>query len=686
MRFNNIHFSEEIASEFGLKEIKLEKLGSVIALVGKNGSGKTRCLNLINKHFDKITNYLDYLNDNIAFYPSELKAPIDQLLPYKEYIIKSEDIKKLEFEFPFEIRDDFIHLKIEKLKEELTNIEINSVKKKYPHINNFNLSSNQIKLKSTINLGRKVINDNKGILENLNEQNKNNYLKYIDSKLISNLQSQFKLEKESDNYELYLDSKFKGELNEFEVINKTALIFFKQLPHFLVKDWRENLGNEKLFSETTSFQKFKKFKEIFEQLMNKTIKWEEKKSIVEIHSDKVVSTSIGMWIINDDREFKYEELSEGEKLLFAYVFALFLLSQNSSVKLSESIIVIDEPELHLHPDAEIMIIEKLKEIVKDKGQLIIATHSINILSHLNNNEIFVVKDNQIISPFCKTQETALTELLGIEDKIERLNAFFRSTFDSNYIQFINECFEDPNVIMFATQNDSQIITLDSIIKKVGPSCSSLLEFGAGKGRVINQLKLLNENLKIDFNALELEEKNHIILKEHGINTIYQKHDQLPKDKFDLIFLCNVLHEINIDEWIPTLNKIIASLNANGNLIIMETKYLINGEKIKPIGFLLLDLDEIKNLFGVEEKSEIFINKEYSDKNTCLMINKKDISLVTNDRIMSTIDLLNKNTLTKISNFASYNTIEFSAKNGRYLAFLYQQYFNSKFTIDYLSQN
>lgn len=78
MRIRNIHIEEsKIFPTIGIKGIELTKLGQVVALVGKNGSGKSRILNTIADKKDYTFNEHSLRNQDISPIPSEFKDIIN---------------------------------------------------------------------------------------------------------------------------------------------------------------------------------------------------------------------------------------------------------------------------------------------------------------------------------------------------------------------------------------------------------------------------------------------------------------------------------------------------------------------------------------------------------------------------------------------------------------------------------
>lgn len=83
-------------------------------------------------------------------------------------------------------------------------------------------------------------------------------------------------------------------------------------------------------------------------------------------------------------EFDITGLSSGEKQLFMRALSLKFLEVNNSV------ILIDEPEISLHPQWQRKIIDVYESIGKN-NQLIIATHSPHIIGDIESKQLRVIK-------------------------------------------------------------------------------------------------------------------------------------------------------------------------------------------------------------------------------------------------------------------------------------------------------
>lgn len=97
--------------------------------------------------------------------------------------------------------------------------------------------------------------------------------------------------------------------------------------------------------------------------------------------------SIPIFINSVGEKFDINGLSSGEKQLFLRTLSIKMLEPKNSI------ILIDEPELSLHPKWQQKIVEVYKKIGKN-NQVIIATHSPHILGSVPNENIFILSKNE----------------------------------------------------------------------------------------------------------------------------------------------------------------------------------------------------------------------------------------------------------------------------------------------------
>lgn len=98
--------------------------------------------------------------------------------------------------------------------------------------------------------------------------------------------------------------------------------------------------------------------------------------------------SMPVFINSVGEKFGINGLSSGEKQLFLRTLSIKMLEPKNSI------ILIDEPELSLHPKWQQKIVEVYKKI-GENNQVIIATHSPHILGSVPNENIFILSKNEI---------------------------------------------------------------------------------------------------------------------------------------------------------------------------------------------------------------------------------------------------------------------------------------------------
>lgn len=145
------------------------------------------------------------------------------------------------------------------------------------------------------------------------------------------------------------------------------------------------------------------------------------------YKDKKVFLSKG----SSGHEFSAEDLSTGEKTLLSKVLSLFF------EKIKNKIILIDEPELSLHPNWQNKVLSIYEKFAIDNNcQIIIATHSPHILGSAKNEYIRVLKVNKtggidVIDnslSYGRDIEWVLEEVMGI--------AYTR---EQSFVKKIKEC-------------------------------------------------------------------------------------------------------------------------------------------------------------------------------------------------------------------------------------------------------
>ena len=104
----------------------------------------------------------------------------------------------------------------------------------------------------------------------------------------------------------------------------------------------------------------------------------------EISKDE---NSMPIFTDSSGKKFGINELSSGEKQLFLRTLAIKMLEPENSI------IMIDEPELSLHPKWQQKIVDVYRKIGKN-NQIILATHSPHILGRVEKENIILLEKNE----------------------------------------------------------------------------------------------------------------------------------------------------------------------------------------------------------------------------------------------------------------------------------------------------
>jgi len=105
-----------------------------------------------------------------------------------------------------------------------------------------------------------------------------------------------------------------------------------------------------------------------------------------------------MVVTKNDRELRIEQLSDGEKCLLAMVgdlarrLAIANPSQDNPLH-GEGVVLIDEVDLHLHPQWQRMILPRLMKTFPN-CQFIVTTHSPQILGEIKSEHVFILSDEE----------------------------------------------------------------------------------------------------------------------------------------------------------------------------------------------------------------------------------------------------------------------------------------------------
>lgn len=658
MRISKLKVATALTETKRLKEINLTKkpLGSIIALVGKNGAGKTRVLKFVEDYFQNIT--IEDLNSEfIINIPPTIGANYQQQITTAKTNLQNEK------------RRSSNNLQIQQYQQQITAAS----------------NSLLIRLKQLGKTYIKVVDndDLKNIKANIVNNNALSFEQILTNSHFENLIKNPDILRQNEQQQQQ-----QGVLiNEFTAFNSQSTIqYLGKLSNEILTDqvnlYLEHTDNlEHINTEIkkkNSYKLFSRFQYYVRQFLGKEFTYKQ----------KTTGNTINSTLYFNDTPFDINLFSPGQKTLFAYAILFFYLDTNSKTNIKDSIIIMDEPEKHLHPEAQIALITALKEIVSKSGQLWIATHSINILAHLEYDEIIMVKDDEIIPPSRTTPGDSFNDLMGLDEHISELVAFINSISEWAYGNFMVQCFKEPDVVFSNDINDPQYKLFKEYISTKKQII--LLDYGAGKGRIgytINEDEITKSI--IEYHAYEPDKGNYDLLsKAPNIKMFYQNTSEIPNNSFDCVILCNVLHEINPNKWKEVFDQIKLALKPDGYLLLIEDKFLPKGENAHQFGYLILGIDQIKLLFKsyinlAPDIFELVLNDvKYKDRILFTAISKADIH-ISKANIKAAIESLKFSSFNNIKNLRKQK--EKDINHGRQYANQTQLYINAKLALEALDK-
>jgi energy-coupling factor transporter ATP-binding protein EcfA2 len=318
-----------------------------------------------------------------------------------------------------------------------------------------------------------------------------------------------------------------------------------------------------------------------------------------------------------ERPIPEARLSLGQNGLLQMAVALHA----QETRLDGMVLLLDEPECHLHPVATIELIERLRK-ANPSGQLWIATHSVPVLAAMPPDSIWFVKDGSV-SWAGRRPEIVLEGLLGGPHGREKVEEFVRLPAQLAATRFAAECLLPPKVLDTPT-DDPQAKQLREFCRPKAEGTEPplrILDFGAGNGRLLHALEQRWDGpgsftASIDYHAYDtmsvgsakdtLEQRLLAIYGHTSTQRTFHSSVQLKRrllGSVDIVVICNVLHEIPNGAW-PSLfgakGLVTEICKPDGVVLILEDMEIPHGEKAHQFGFLLLDQFHLSTLLGVTE--------------------------------------------------------------------------------------
>ena len=176
-------------------------------------------------------------------------------------------------------------------------------------------------------------------------------------------------------------------------------------------------------------------------------------------------------------KFDINELSSGEKQLFLRTLAIKMLNPENSI------ILIDEPELSLHPKWQQKIVDVYRKI-GENNQIIIATHSPHILGSVRKENIMLLdKDDEgqivvrtgdeLYDSYGQPTERILEDIMGLKttrnqeifDKLEKIREMVNE--DKYETDNFKKEYGDLKEILGTMDEDIMLIDMEIQIRRKG---------------------------------------------------------------------------------------------------------------------------------------------------------------------------------------------------------------------------
>ncbi|MDM8536375.1 AAA family ATPase [Desulfobacterales bacterium HSG17] len=183
-----------------------------------------------------------------------------------------------------------------------------------------------------------------------------------------------------------------------------------------------------------------------------------------------------MIAFKNKEELRIEQLSDGEKSLIALIGDLarrLAIANPESKKPLEGkgIILIDEIDLHLHPQWQRMIVPKLTQVFPG-CQFIISTHSPQILSHVKPENIFLLKNekqgitySQPSESYGKNSDRILEDLMMVDARPSEEKKMLHELFEIIQKGSLDNARKKVQELKQLIGEDPELVKADVLIKR-----------------------------------------------------------------------------------------------------------------------------------------------------------------------------------------------------------------------------
>jgi SAM-dependent methyltransferase len=392
------------------------------------------------------------------------------------------------------------------------------------------------------------------------------------------------------------------------------------------------------------------------------------------------------------------QLSDGQKVLLQFCVAIHAQAD----KLSKLIVLMDEPENHLHPGAMLDAIVEIEKTLTD-GQLWISTHSIALLAHFDPDCIWWVEEGTVQHAGSQP-EKVLRGLVGDSDRIGKIGDFLGLPASLAVNNFAHQCLLPPAVVANGMDDPQNKQIRQLLEKHRAGETLRIVDFGAGRGRLVSAIRenssgeIGQTKQRIDYLAYDKSPEfgegcKAAIARLYGdSNNRYFNEEKIlratiERRSVDVLVLCNTLHEIDPMEWIAMFSKegiIQWLLKPDGFLLIVEDMEMRVGEKAHQRGFIVLDTADIRALFNIKEKQVGFITDDArkDGRLKAHLVPASCVGNVTGESLKAALRQLKHLAKEEIKKLRQNNP---SYRQGRKHAFFVQQFANAELALEVLGE-
>lgn len=369
----------------GFEQLDIVFPNRLAVFIGVNGAGKSAVLDAISSSFYALFNKLNFLSGavttphNIPLSQKDIRNGANQ-----EFNIRT----KLNFNQydNIEVSQHYIDKEVRVFREQINNEWITNFLKRFEISKTFNLP---------IFLHLKVtgIENKRRYEEFSNDRERGELYAYENAFGASQIDYEdfvvwFRYEEDKENEKIIETKNFDAKNLVLQTIRKAVSVFFSQIK-------AENFGDLKIERKSKNSQSFSSLSD---------------KSSLTIQKGNI--------------RLLVEQLSDGEKKLLTIVcdIARRLTIANPSLTNpleGEGIVLIDEIDLHLHPQWQREVIPALLATFPNL-QFIVTTHSPQVLSKVKKESIFILEDGQLVknvpNTYGRNASAILFEIFGVTDR------------------------------------------------------------------------------------------------------------------------------------------------------------------------------------------------------------------------------------------------------------------------------